>query len=80
MGFFGGDNEQQSQAEQLANETSNANKAELENKKRNLYKNRLDIIKAQGSQQWHGENPSFTRPTQGKAEPFPFGGSGFLSR
>ena len=53
MGFFGGDNDPgPSQADQIATEQLNQNKAELEAKKQNLYQTRLDIIKGQGAQQW----------------------------
>jgi hypothetical protein len=53
MGFFGGDNDREpSEAETLAQEQLETNKAELEAKKQSLYQSRLDIIKGQGKEQW----------------------------
>jgi hypothetical protein len=80
MGFFGGDNDSQpSQAEQLAEEQLQMNKAELENKKQSLYQTRLDIIKGQGGQTWTPDmNKRAPTKAGGGKFPFPFGGSGFL--
>jgi hypothetical protein len=59
MGFFGGDDK--SDSEKLMEEQFNLNRQELELKKANLYKTRLEIIKGQGAQQWtpdYGKRPS----------------------
>jgi hypothetical protein len=39
----------------LQEEQINLNKAELESKKQNLYKTRLDILKSHGAQHWSPE-------------------------
>lgn len=51
MGFFGGDS--QSEADKLVSEQFKQNQMELEEKRKKLYQERLDIIKSQGQQQWH---------------------------
>ena len=58
MGFLSGDDDNQpSQSEQLLNQQIQQNRAELERKKQDLYKTRLDIIKGQGGQNWTPEEP-----------------------
>jgi len=51
MGFFGGDNDN-SRTSDIAEEQFRQNQAQLEQKRQNLYKTRLDIIKGQGGQNW----------------------------
>lgn len=57
MGFFGGNGnsgaQQTSQADALMAEQFKQNQAELEQKKKSIYEQRLDIIKSQGQQSWH---------------------------
>lgn len=80
MGFFGGDNDNdspgQSHAEQLADQQLQMNKAELENKKQNLYDTRLDIIKGQGGESWVPDRNKRARPPGGSgggnSSRFPF--------
>lgn len=80
MGFLGGDNDEPSRGEQLAEEQLQMNKAELEAKKQSLYQTRLDIIKGQGGETWSADRNK-RAPTQGgRAGGFPFGGTGFLNR
>lgn len=50
MGLFGGD--EKSDSEKMMEEQYNFNRQELELKKQNLYKTRLEIIKGQGQQTW----------------------------
>lgn len=58
MGFFGGggnsgsQDNQPSASDQLIEKQFNQNQAEIEQKKKSLYQERLDIIKSQGGQQW----------------------------
>lgn len=54
MGFFGGGGNSgaQSESDKLITETWKQNQAEIEQKKKSLYQERLDIIKSQGGQQW----------------------------
>lgn len=58
MGMFGGD-DNSDRINMLQEQQINANKAELEAKKQNLFQTRLDIIKGQGAEQWKpvGMNP-----------------------
>jgi hypothetical protein len=51
MGLFGGDDEP-SDSERLMEEQYNLNRQELELKKANLYRTKLEIIKGQGAEQW----------------------------
>lgn len=57
MGFFGGDNEP-TRGEELAQQQIELNQAELEAKRENLYKTRLDIIKGQGAQSFTPDRSS----------------------
>lgn len=83
MGFFGGDNDNdsdgQSQADQIANEQYQANQMELEAKKQSLYQTRLDIIKSQGSEQWTPDRNMRAPIARGGQPrvPFPWGGGSF---
>lgn len=56
MGFFGGGGnsgaQQPSAADTLIEKQFQQNQKEIEEKKRSLYQERLDIIKSQGGQQW----------------------------
>jgi len=53
MGLFGGDEDDSAQqSADLMNQQIRQNQAELETKRQSLYKERLDIIKGQGEQQW----------------------------
>lgn len=58
MGFFGGGGNSgaqdtaQAQSNALIDQQFKTNQAEIEQKKRDLYTQRLDIIKSQGGQQW----------------------------
>jgi len=55
MGFFGGGGDtggQQSKSDELIDQQFKHNQAELEQKRKNLYQERLDIIKGQGGQTW----------------------------
>ncbi len=73
MGFFGGDDsDAPSRSEQLAEQQIRQNQAELENKRRNLYDARLDIIKSQGGQTWTPTVKSASSSSGGGQ-----GGSGF---
>jgi hypothetical protein len=80
MGFLSDDN---SDANDLAQEQFAQNQAELERKKRDLYKTRLDIIKGQGAQQW---TPNFNAGNSGKvgyganASPYPENLQKFLNK
>jgi hypothetical protein len=51
MGLFGG-NDEPSESERLMQEQYDLNRQELELKKANLYKTKLEIIKGQGGEQW----------------------------
>ena len=51
MGFFGGDETDHS-GEDAINRQNALNEQELEAKRQNLFKQRLDIIKSQGAQQF----------------------------
>ena len=55
MGFFGGGGNSggQSSADALVETQIKNNQAEIEQKKRSLYQERLDIIHGQAGQQWH---------------------------
>jgi hypothetical protein len=58
MGFFGGGGNSgaqdtaQAQSNALIDQQFKQNQAEIEQKKRDLYSQRLDIIKSQGGQVW----------------------------
>lgn len=54
MGIFdgGGDTSDQDQANALLEEQINQNKAELEQKRKDLVSQRINIIKSQGAEQW----------------------------
>lgn len=52
MGFFGGDNEPDNRANDLIEQQMRENDIEIEQKRRSLVQTRLEVIKAQGSQQW----------------------------
>lgn len=58
MGFFGGGGNSggqdsgRSESDRLIDEQIKQNKAEIEQKRKGLYQQRLDIIKAQGGQIW----------------------------
>jgi hypothetical protein len=55
MGFFGGGGNgggQRSESDGLIDQQFKQNQAELEQKRKNLYQERLDIIKGQGGQTW----------------------------
>jgi hypothetical protein len=58
MGFFkgggnsGAQNSQPSESDMLIEKQFQENQKEIEEKKRSLYQERLDIIKSQGGQQW----------------------------
>jgi len=57
MGIFGGNssrNQQQSASDEIIRKQFNQTQQELEQKRKALYSERLDIIKAQGGQTWHG--------------------------
>ncbi|HWI50129.1 MAG TPA: hypothetical protein VNU45_18110 [Rummeliibacillus sp.] len=57
MGFFGGGDsgasEAQQRSDELINQQFRQNQAEIEAKKKNLFQERLDIIKSQSGQSWH---------------------------
>ena len=53
MGFFGGGQRPQSESDKLVENQIKQNQAEIEQKKRSIYQERLDIIKGQAGQQWH---------------------------
>jgi len=55
MGFFGngGNSGAQSTSDALITNQFRQNQAEIEKKKKDLYQERLDIIKSQGGQSWH---------------------------
>lgn len=60
MGFFGGHGNSggqqdtaRSASDALIDKQFKQNQAEIEQKKRSLYQQRLDIIKSQGAQEWH---------------------------
>jgi hypothetical protein len=63
MGFFGGSDS--SDTDTLINQQLQANQAELESKRQNLYDERLSIIKGQGGEVW---KPSRTG-VSGKSAP-----------
>lgn len=71
MGLFGGDSDDNtpSRGEQLAEEQINMNRQELENKRRNLYAERLDIIKSQGGQSWTPQRNSIAGKEGGNGKP-----------
>lgn len=54
MGFLGGDNDspEPSRSEELANKQFDINQKEIEEKRRSLFQQRLDIIKGQGTETW----------------------------
>jgi len=55
MGFFGGGGNsgaQHSESNALIDKQFNQNQAEIEQKRKSLYQERLDIIKSQGGQIW----------------------------
>lgn len=55
MGFFGGDNEPDSRSNDLIDKQMADNEVEIEQKRRNLYNTRLQVIKAQGALDWSGK-------------------------
>lgn len=60
MGFLGGDNEQgNDKGSSLIDEQIANNAAEIENKKHNLYKTKLEIIKGQGGESWTPDRNGF---------------------
>jgi hypothetical protein len=72
MGLFGSDDN--SEADDLAKQQFEQNQAELERKKQDLYKTRLDIIKGQGGQQWSPDLLGGNRGAKGfgpDASPYP---------
>jgi hypothetical protein len=74
MGFLDSDN-----SSDIANEQYQQQQAELERKKADLYKTRLDIIKSQGGQQWTPDVMGGNNQAVGygpNANPVP--GKGFL--
>lgn len=57
MGFFGGKDSgtqspEQNASDALVQQQFKQNQAEIEQKRKSLYQERLDIIKSQGGQQW----------------------------
>jgi hypothetical protein len=69
MGFQNDDDNQgPSRGEQIADEQIRMNKAELESKRQNLFRTRLDIIKGQGTQQWTPNYNVSPPPTSGEAK------------
>lgn len=52
MGFFGGDNEPDNRANDLIEQQMRENDIQIEQKRRDLFATRLDVIKAQGAQKW----------------------------
>lgn len=57
MGFFGGDGnsgaqDSRSASDALIEQQFKQNQAEIEQKRKGLYQERLDIIKSQGGQVW----------------------------
>jgi len=52
MGFFGGDNEPDNRANDLIEQQMRENDIEIEQKRRSLVQTRMEVIKAQGAQQW----------------------------
>jgi len=52
MGLFGGGDQPDNQANELIEEQMRDNEIQIEQKRRSLYQTRLDVIKAQGAQQW----------------------------
>lgn len=52
MGFFGGGDDSPTRGEELAQQQLELNQQELEQKRQHLYRERLDIIKGQGGEQW----------------------------
>ncbi len=76
MGFLS-DNDNNSS--DIVEQQYEQNRAELERKKQDLYKTRLDIIKSQGGQQWAPEKGGIGNQAVGYGpggNPFP--GSGFM--
>jgi hypothetical protein len=61
MGLFGGVSEQQKQNDELIQKQYQENQAEIAEKKKSLYNERLDIIKSQGNQSWH-PNKTVSKP------------------
>ncbi len=55
MGFSSGGNSgyQQSESDRLVDQQFKQNQADIEQKRHNLYQERLDIIKSQSGQLWH---------------------------
>jgi hypothetical protein len=67
MGIFGGDDSGNSAGNSAIDEQIARNDRELEQKRQSLYTQRIDIIKAQGGQNWTPEKPStLPRPLYGK--------------
>jgi hypothetical protein len=73
MGFFGGDDDQ-SESERLMQEQIQQNKEELELKRKNLYEERLEIIKGQGGQSWTPTVSSASSSGTGKSSGSSMGG------
>lgn len=71
MGLFGGDDNPNQQANDLASQQIQQNQAEIENKRQSLYRERLDIVKGQGLQTW---TPSPTISGGGNNTQSPLGG------
>ena len=63
MGFWGGDNDQSNNdANQLIESQIAQNNIEIENRKRTISKERLDLIKSQGAPNWSPAPPVARRP------------------
>jgi hypothetical protein len=66
MGFFDSD-EDTNPGNDAVNQQIAMNEKELEEKRQSLYSQRLDIIKAQGGQNWNAKPPAQpSRPAYGK--------------
>lgn len=75
MGFFGGGgNNNEGGANDTLNQQLSQNAAELESKRMNLYKQRLDIIKSQGVQSWSPDR-SASQSSSPQTGGFPLGKS-----
>lgn len=55
MGLFGGDDDPNQRTNDLMEQQIRENQAELEAKRQNLYREKLDIIKGQGAQTWQAD-------------------------
>lgn len=76
MGLFGGDDEA-SESERLLQEQYDLNRQELELKKANLYKTKLEIIKGQGGESWTPDRSSGIPARKGDTMPKVPGGNWF---